>query len=228
MTDVKNKGKAKVKGKGTKAQTKPPELKHKKRVEPLGEELNYPGGFPVYLARYVLFGGDKPRAALHFFNASDVLVTGLKFLLSEKNEYGEVIAEYNLERNSLYADRGSEFAVADVTVSAACASVEVKIEAVSSDAYEYVYDGEAVSVRYGVYSEKKHDYFFKKQPSYTVKKRRKRYVFISFFAVIGAAVITVAVSWKLGLLNGVLPYGLQSDAGSEIIYCLGTESDETR
>lgn len=190
------------------------------RTEPVAERLPYPGGFPVYLSRYVLFGGQRPRAALRFYNASDVFVTGVRFRLSELDSGGNVIGEHPVERRGLAAERGAEFAVADAAVSPACASVEAKLEAVFSEPYEYVAVGDGVSVRYGT-EEREKEYEFRKKPSYSVKKRKKRYVLISLAAVLGAVLAAFLAAWRAGLLDGVLPDGQSESGGTEITYVCG-------
>lgn len=165
-----------------------------------GEKLSYPGGFPVYLSRYVVFGGDKPRVALRFFNASDVLVTGLRFRLTEKDSSGRVIAEYSLERTGLFAERGCEFPVADAPVGAACAFVGVRLESVISAPYEYTVEGDGVKVVYGT-KEREPEYFFRKKAGYSVKKYRKTFIWVSIVSVLAAAMLAALTVWKTGVFD---------------------------
>ncbi len=171
---------------------------------PLAERLTYPGGFPVYLARYVLFGGKEPRAALRFFNASEVLVTGLKFRLAEKDGEGNTIAEYPLERRGLFAERGSEFAVADVPVGRACVSVEVQVQSVLSEPYEYVVEKDGVRLGYGV-TPAEREYYFREKPTYSLSKRRKIYVAVALCAVLGSVLFAGVLAWRFGAFSDYLP-----------------------
>lgn len=170
------------------------------RREPLAERLPYPGGFPVYLARYVLFGGEEPRVAMRFFNASGILVTGLRLRVTEKDKDGNTIAEYPLERQGLFAERGTEFAVKDAPISYACTSVEVQVQAVISDGYEYISEENGVRLNYGL-SPRERELYFKKNATYSVSKRRKRYIFIAFAAVLGAVLLTMCLAWRLGVFK---------------------------
>lgn len=176
-------------------------IKRGARTEPLGERLDYPGGYPVYLARYVLFAGAQPRAAMRFYNGSDAVLTGLRFKVTEKDGDGRIIAEYTLERRGLNAEKGAEFAVADSAVSADCEFLEASVESAFSDPYEYVVDGGGVSVRYGV-SEEKKEFYFKNAPTCSVKKRKKILTVISLAAVIGAALIAAFAAWRTGVFDG--------------------------
>lgn len=180
------------------------ELRKKTRKEPLAESLAYPGGFPVYLSRYVLFGGDKPHAALKFYNGGDLLITGLVFTLEERDADGRTLARYTVERQGLFAESGGEFSVADAPVSVGCAEISAELSAVYSGAYEYAVEGDGVSVRLGE-RQTERKFTFKKKPAYKVKKRGKKYVVISLLAVLAVAVAVVGMSWRLGLLNDVLP-----------------------
>lgn len=170
------------------------------QTEPLGERLPYPGGFPVYLARYVLFRGDEPRAAFRFFNASEILITGIRFRVTEKDADGNVLLDYPLERRGLFAERGTEFSVADAAVGQACASVEVRVTAVLSDPYEYAVEKDGVRLRYGT-EERERERYFPAHPSYSVSKRKKRYIAIAFGAVLGAAVLAGALAWRFGVFG---------------------------
>lgn len=170
-------------------------------VDFYGEKLPYPGGFPVYCSKYVIISDDSPRAALRFFNASDVVVTGLRFSLVEKDENGEVIDTLRIERNGLFSESSTEFSVCDAHVSANCVQIEVKIESVRSDEYEYIIGDEGeVTLKYGVDGERK-DFYFKHKPSFSVKKRRRNYVFLSLLAVILATLVSVLMVWGLGVLD---------------------------
>ncbi len=176
------------------------EIRRGKRTQPLGERLDYPGGFPVYLARYVLFGGEKPHAAMRFYNGSDAYLTGVRFTVKERNDNGKVIAEYTLERRGLNAERGTEFAVADAAVSADCAYLEVALEAALSDPYEYIVDGDGVTVRYGVRGEEERRYFNGK-PACSVKKRKRALALLSVAAVICVTLCAALAAWRLGFFD---------------------------
>lgn len=178
--------------------------------EPIGERLPYPGGFPVYLARYVVFGGGEPRVAMRFFNASEVLVTGLRLRVTERDAAGKTLAEYPLERHGLFAERGTEFAVADAPVCGTCASVEVQVQSVVSDAYEYVAEGDGVRLQYGV-APRGHEYYFEKKATYSLSKRKKNYMFLSVFAVLGAVLLAVAVAWRVGVFDAFGIWGPTED-----------------
>lgn len=166
---------------------------------PIGERLPYPGGFPVYLARYVILG-KEPRVAMRFFNASEVLVTGLRLRVTEKDAAGKTLAEYPLERYGLFAERGSEFAVADAPVCGECASVEVEVRSVVSDAYEYVAEGDGVRLQYGV-APRGHEYYFERKATYSLSKRKKNYAIIAVIAVLGAALLAAGVAWRVGVFG---------------------------
>lgn len=170
--------------------------------QPVGERLPYPGGFPVYLARYVIFGGERPRVAMRFFNASEALVTGLRLRVTERDAAGKTLAEYPLERFGLFAERGVEFAVADAPVDGACASVEVRVQSVVSDPYEYVAEGDGVRLQYGV-GPRGHEYYFEKKATYSVFKRKKIFTFIALFAALGAALLTAGVAWRVGAFEAL-------------------------
>ena len=172
-------------------------------AEPYGEILPYPGGFPVYLCKYVILADDSSRVAMRFFNAGDILVNGIRFVLTEKDKDGNAIASSTLERMGLFAERGTEFAVADALVSSDCVAVEVRISAIRSDVYEYVLDGEGnVTLRYGT-SDKSAELYFKDERTYSVKKRGKGYILISIFAVLCLAAVAAVVAWRLGIFSNV-------------------------
>lgn len=191
------------------------------RRAPLGGRLPYPGGFPVYLARYVLFGGEKPRVAMRFFNASEILITGLRLQVEEKDASGKTIAEYPLERGGLFAERGTEFAVADAPVKAACTSVEVRVKAVLSDEYEYDVEGSGVQLRYGV-TPREHEYYFEKKPVYSVSRRRKRYVLLAFLSVLGTVILAGLIVWRVGALSD---FGIDGNIGeAAVIQTVGERS----
>ncbi len=181
-----------------------------------GERLPYPGGFPVYCCRYVIIKDGAQKLAMRFFNASDILVTGLRFTITEKDANGDVIDVRKQERTGLFAERGTEFAVADAEVSRGCVSVEIRVEIVKSDMYEYVIDDEGnVELRYGE-SDPTSDLYFKNKRSFSVKKRGKWYVVFAILVVACATAVVVGVSVKMGVLNKVQrnPVG----TGSAIIY----------
>lgn len=179
---------------------KPPkniEIRRSPRVEPLGERLDYPGGFPVYLARYVLFGGERPHAAVRFYNGSDAVLTGVRFSVCERDEDGRILAEYSLERRGLNAERGGEFSVADFSVSGNCAQIEARIESAFSDPYEYVICGDGATVKYGVRRAKR-EYYFKNSPATKVKRIRRRLAIASAAFVAAAALLAGVAAWKTG------------------------------
>lgn len=174
----------------------------KKRVvsvhkEPIGERLPYPGGFPVYLSRYVLFGGEAPRIAMRFFNGSDILITGLRLRITEKDKNGAAIAEYPLERLGLFAEIGKEFSVPDSAVGAKCVAVDVQLEAVISDSYEYIVKQDGVQLRYGV-EPREREFYFEKKPTYSVSKRKKKYIALAFLAVLGTVLLAWVLAWRVG------------------------------
>ncbi len=177
------------------------ELKKHKRTEPLGERLDYPGGFPVYLARYVLFGGDTPHAAMRFYNGSDAVLTGIKFKVTEKDANGKIIAEYTLERRGLNVVSDSEFAVADCAVDSDCAALEVSLLAALSDPYEYIVVDDGVTVRYGVEEENK-EFYFKNKRSCSVKKYRKILSAISLAVIVIVAAVAAVTVWRSGFFDG--------------------------
>lgn len=191
------------------------EIRRGKRVEPLGERLDYPGGFPVYLSRYVLFGGDSPRAAMRFYNGSEARLTGLRFTVTEKNADGKVVAEYPLERRGLNAERETEFSVPDTAVSEDCSFLEVAVTSAVSDPYEYVVEGDGVTVRYGVGDEIK-DYYFREKHTCTVRKRKRIFAIISAAAVAAAALAVSLVSWRLGAFGGETRKSADIDGGTYI------------
>lgn len=189
------------------------------RKEPLGERLPYPGGFPVYLARYVLFGGETPRAAMRFFNASDVLVTGVRFRVTERDAKGRAIAEYPIERTGLFAERGGEFAVADIPVRLACTAIEVQVTSVLSDGYEYSVGEDGVRLQYGV-SPLEKEVYFEQKATYSISKRKKRYTILAFVAVLAAVIAAVGVAWRLGVFKGISSRGEpQEEASWERTVC---------
>lgn len=173
-------------------------------------KLAYPGGFPVYLSRYLITGGPKPRAALRFYNGCEAVVTGVRFRLTEKDGEGKPIAEYSLERRGLFAERGCEFSVADVAVDPRCALLEAKLETVFSEPYEYDVDEDgATTVRYGV-TEREPEYFFMRKPVYSVKKRRKKYIIISLIAVLAVTAAAGLTAWRLGIFGKAFPERAES------------------
>lgn len=174
-----------------------------KRTRPLGGRLVYRGGFPVFAARYVLFGGDTPRAAVRFYNGSDVLLTGLRFLVTEIDGDGKTIAEYTISRRGLNAESGAEFAVADFAVSVDCASLEIKTQSAISEPYEYVTDGDSVHVKYGVEKEKE-EFYFSKKPAHSVKKRKRTLAIIAAVALLVVVLAATCTAWRLGVFNGDL------------------------
>ncbi len=172
----------------------------------IAAKLPYPGGFPVFLSRYVIFGGSKKRVAMHFFNASEIEISGLRFYLVEKDEKGRELTVRPLERNGLSAERGTEFAVADVAVGRGCTAVEVRMESVLSGAYEYVFEEEGVSLRYGA-KERSKEVGFRHKPSYSVSKRSDKYILAAFGLLLGLAVAVLGISWWFGFFKQAQPRG---------------------
>lgn len=170
--------------------------------ESIAVRLPYKGGFPVYPSRYVLSGVSERHVALRFFNASEIGVTGIRFRIEERDEEGNILADRIVERTGLFAESGKEFAVADVGVDYACASVEIEVQSVFSDEYEYVFGEDGVSLRYG-HAEKgpERKLTFVPRATYSVSKRRKRYVGIAFFAVFGIAAVAAALAWRFGFFT---------------------------
>lgn len=188
-------------------------IKRAPRAEITGERLDYTGGFPVYLARYVLFPGDHPRAALRFYNGSDEILTGVRFRLIERDEEGNEISSYTLERRGINAESGAEFAVADASVSVGCAFVEAELEAAYSSPYEYVVEGDGVTVRYGV-GEEKREFYFRNAHTSKVKKRRKLLAVLSVLIVIVAAAVAGVTAWRTGLFGAMLPMPNEGATGA--------------
>ncbi len=181
-----------------------------------GERLPYPGGFPVYCCKYVIITDGKRKLAMRFFNASDILVTGLRFTLTEKDANGDVLDVRKQERTGLFAERGTEFGVADADVSRGCVSVEIRVEMIKSDMYEYVIDDAGgVELRYGD-SDPTSDFYFKNKPSCSVKKRGKWYVVFAVLVVACVTAVVVGFSVRMGILNKVRRNTV--DTESAIIY----------
>ncbi len=173
-------------------------------TEPVAVRLPYKGGFPVYPSRYVLCGTGERHAALRFFNASEIGVTGIRFRIVEKDGRGDLLADRVVERDGLFAESGKEFAVADVGVDYACASVEIEVQSVFSDEYEYVFGEDGVSLKYGrTEKEAERKLGFVHRATYSVSKRRKRYVWIAVFAVFGIAVLAAALAWRFGFFGKI-------------------------
>lgn len=177
--------------------------KRNRRSRPLGGRLAYRGGFPVFASRYVLFGGDSPRAALRFYNGSDVLLTGLRFLVTETDGEGRTIAEYTLSRRGLNAESGTEFAVADFPVGADCVALEIKTQSAISEPYEYVVEDDGASVKYGV-EEEKEEFYFRKKPTLSVKKRKRTLAVLSAAALLAVVLAAGCTAWRLGVFGGNL------------------------
>lgn len=189
---------------------------------PRAERLPFKGGFPVYPSRYVILGTAERRAAIRFFNAGDVGVTGVRFRFSEKDENGEVLDERVVEREGVSAEPAQEFAVADVPVSYDCASVEIAVLAVYSDAYEYVFEEDGVRLKYGHgAAEPGREVNFLPRPVYSVSGRRKKYVFISFLAVFGVAALAGVLGWRLGFFDRTERASAQPD--TEIVRSIDAE-----
>ena len=164
--------------------------------------LPFEGGFPVYPSRYVILGVGERRAALRFFNASEICVTGIRFRIAEKDRDGNVTSDRIVERSGLYAESGKEFAVTDVGVDFECAAVDVEVRSVFSDEYEYVFGDDGVELHYGFTPmETEQKYSFVPSPIYSVTRRRKRYIAIAFFAVFGVAALAAALAWRFGFFD---------------------------
>lgn len=174
-----------------------------RETEYFGEKLPYTGGFPVYCCKYVIIRNAQPCVAMRFFNASDVLVTGLRFTITQKNGEGETLSVTTVERNGLFVERSTEFAVADATVSEKCVTVEVRVNAIKSDSYEYVIDDKGeVTLKYGT-SDLDAGFYFKNTPGYSVKRRHKGYIFLSVLAVLGFTAIALLVVWQMGGFSAI-------------------------
>ncbi len=166
--------------------------------------LPFEGGFPVYPSRYVILGVGERRAALRFFNASEICVTGIRFRIAEKDANGSLISDRLVERTGLYAESGKEFAVNDVGVDFECASVEIEVKSVFSDEYEYAFGENGVELHYGftpMATEQK--YTFVPRETYTVSKRRKWFVVIACVAVFGLVALGAALAWRFGFFDTI-------------------------
>lgn len=170
------------------------------RLEPIAEKLPFQGGFPVFLARYVIFREEGPRAALRFFNASDIVVTGIRFTFRELNGRGEVLSERTVDREGLFAENGGEFAVADIAVDRACERVEVKVERVLSDGYVYDVEKDGVRLRFGR-EEKGEEKSFLHKPTYSASKKFKKYVIGALLAVIGFVAAAGFLALQFGMIR---------------------------
>lgn len=171
-------------------------------TDPVAVRLPYKGGFPVYPSRYVLLGVAERRAALRFFNASDICVTGVRFRIVEKDGGGNVIADRIAERTGLFAESGKEFAVADVRVDYECAAVDVEVQSVFSGEYEYAFAKDGVELRYGYTPmESEQKLSFVPRATYSLSKRRKWYVAVAFFAVLGVAALSALLAWRFGFFK---------------------------
>lgn len=168
--------------------------------EPVARRLFYRGGYPVYLARYVIFYGDESYAALRFFNASEIEITGIRFRLTEKDGEGSVLSEAVFEREGLFAETGREFSVADAPVSKDCALIEVAVEAIRSGDYEYLVEGESVKLRYGA-EEKGSDATFRHASSYSRSKRYKKTVVFCLVSVLLAVGLAVGLAFRFGFYS---------------------------
>ncbi len=175
--------------------------------ETVAVRLPFPGGFPVYPCRYVLFGGEERKVAIRFFNAGEVGVTGVRFRLKERDGDGNVLAERAIEREGLFAESGKEFAVADVAVSGDCAAVDVEVMAVFSDEYEYEFVKGGVNLKYGhvpapVQTER--TLSFAPKPAYSASKRRKWYVWLAVAAVFVVAAGVAVIAWRLKFFDKIV------------------------
>ncbi len=171
---------------------------------PIAAKLPYPGGFPVFLSRYVIFGNAKKRVALHFFNASEIEISGVRFYLVEKDEKGNELAVRPLERNGLAAERGGEFAVADVTVNRNCVAVEARMESVLSGSYEYVFEDESVTLRYGA-RERGKEVGFRHKSTHSVSKKSDKYILAAFGLLLGFALLAMGLAWRFGFFKQAQP-----------------------
>ncbi len=181
-------------------------------MKTVAKRLPYPGGFPVYLSRYVLFP-EGCRVALRFFNASETEFTGVRFLLVEKGADGSEIASRTVERRGLSAERGREFSLPDEPVSEGCAEVEARLIAALSDGYEYCVEGSEVILRYGEEAPPaEREISFTEPPSHSVSKRYKWVVLFSLCAVLGLALVAAGSAWFFGIFDSLLP---QPDGAAE-------------
>lgn len=189
-------------------------------ADTIARRLPYTGGFPVYLSRYVILGTAGRRAALRFFNASEIAITGIRFRLIERDGAGNVLAEHTLERSGLYSESGNEFAVNDAPVEYGCMAVEAKVEAVISDDYEYVVEEDGVRLQYGT-SKREKEIAFSKKPTYSRSRRRGRYLAIAIFSVLGFAVAAAGLAWRFGFYER----RIFENFGREEAYAAYAESD---
>ncbi len=176
------------------------------KVEATGH-LSYPGGYPIFLSRFVVFGDEPRHVALRFVNASEIVMTGIRFVLIEKDEKGQELRRQTLEHRGLFVERGTEFPVPDATVSVRCMSVEAEVEAAFSDEYEYVVEGDSVELRFGESTQAEPEPVFLCEAKYKVRRSRGRSVFVTLFAVLALVASAFFLGWRLHLDEKVIDHG---------------------
>ena len=106
-----------------------------------------------------------------------------------------------MERLGLFAESSTEFAVADAPVSASCEEIDVCVNTVRSDDYEYIIDDSGqVTLSYGTNKLGK-EFFFKEAPTYSVKKKRKGYTLLALGAVLGMVTVMLLVLMAMGVFS---------------------------
>ncbi len=173
----------------------------------IAERLPYPGGYPVFLSRYIISEGDRPCAVLRFANWSDILITGIRFSLAQRNAKGEEIARQTIEYRGLFAERGTEFPVPDVAVLVGCVAVETAVEAVFSDNYEYVVEKGGVQLRYGGEKPGEPEPSFLRGATYKARKKKKIYVLVTFLTVLAAAAVILLIALSRGVFGDIDLFG---------------------
>lgn len=169
------------------------------------ERLAYTSGYPVFLSRYVIFGGEERRVAMRFFNAAGITLTGIRFCVTERDAEGKEISSHILEARDIFIENGVEFPVDDLRIVVACSTVEAKILAVFSGDYEYSVEEDGVRLRYAKMGEAKHETYFLNASSYKVKKKRRNYFLLSLLSVAAFAVIAIGAAIWRGALGKVKP-----------------------
>ncbi len=166
-------------------------------------ELSYRGGLPVYLSRYVIFGGEGRHAALRFFNASEISATGIRYRLDELDAEGNVLFSRTLEQD-IVAERGCEFGVYDADLADDCVSLEATVEAVYSGEYEYVASKDGISLRYGgARPAQKQEEAFLQNSKYSVSRKKRKYILYALVAILGITLLFAGVGIRFGIFDGV-------------------------
>lgn len=163
------------------------------------KELSYRGGLPVYLSRYVIFGGEERRAALRFFNAGEAAATGIRYRLDELDENGNILRSRVYAQDGLSAERGCEFGVFDAAIGKDCVALDATVEAVYSGEYEYVAGSGGVSLRYGGGEvSRETETTFLRDPKHSVSRRKKKYILFAIGLTLGFALLFAGIAWRLG------------------------------